>query len=262
LRDWPRLAFGGAEAGRLAGTVASRYQGHGQDGDRQRAARPHFFPKREPAERIKLPQNIKPTEKIPYTQTEVAKIVAPCDVVGNSSYEPLRARATVLLMRYTALRISDVVTLERDRVQNGQILLHTKKDGRGGVFADTRRTTAGAGRAAVSEGRNRTSTILPLQRQDVQVCAQVRVNHHMLHSVFTRAGVEGARAHRFRHTLATEILARSGTEPDCADILGQRELWSGSITRNGHQHASNGSRNCLRPFTLVHIWYRAKRHRN
>lgn len=29
-----------------------------------------------------------------------------------------------------------------------------------------------------------------------------------------------AHAHRFRHMLATEILARSGTEPDCADILG------------------------------------------
>jgi integrase len=42
----------------------------------------------------------------------------------------------------------------------------------------------------------------------------------MLHSVFTRAGVEGAHAHRFRHTLATEVLARGGTEQDCADILG------------------------------------------
>ena len=32
--------------------------------------------------------------------------------------------------------------------------------------------------------------------------------------------VEGAHAHRFRHTLATEILARGGTEQDVADILG------------------------------------------
>ncbi|MGA2120055.1 MAG: hypothetical protein ABSH56_35630 [Bryobacteraceae bacterium] len=32
--------------------------------------------------------------------------------------------------------------------------------------------------------------------------------------------VEGAHAHRFRHTLATEILARGGSEQDAADILG------------------------------------------
>jgi len=41
------------------------------------------------------------------------------DAIGNSSDERLRALATVLLMRCAALRISDVATLERDRVQNG-----------------------------------------------------------------------------------------------------------------------------------------------
>jgi site-specific recombinase XerD len=120
-----------------------------------------------PAKKIKLPQNIKPAEKIPYTQTEIAKIVAACDVIGNSSYERLRARATVLLMRYTALRISDVATLGRDRVQKRPNVAAHEEDGRDGVFANTRRTAAGVGRAAVSEGRNRTSTILPLERRDV-----------------------------------------------------------------------------------------------
>ena len=38
--------------------------------------------------------------------------------------------------------------------------------------------------------------------------------------MFKRAGVQGAHAHRFRHTLATEILARGGTAQDAADILG------------------------------------------
>jgi hypothetical protein len=32
--------------------------------------------------------------------------------------------------------------------------------------------------------------------------------------------VQGARAHRFRHTLATEILSNGGTVQDAADILG------------------------------------------
>ena len=36
-------------------------------------------------------------------------------------------------MRYTGLRISDVAALERDRIQGGQMLLHTQKTG-GTVF--------------------------------------------------------------------------------------------------------------------------------
>ena len=41
-----------------------------------------------------------------------------------------------------------------------------------------------------------------------------------LAAVFNHSEVKGAHAHRFRHTLATEILARGGTEQDVADILG------------------------------------------
>ena len=50
--------------------------------------------------------------------------------------------------------------------------------------------------------------------------ALVSVVARTLRAVFKRAGVEGAHAHRFRHTLATEILARGGAEQDYADVLG------------------------------------------
>ncbi len=49
-----------------------------------------------------------------------------------------------------------------------------------------------------------------------------------LRRVFQLSGVTGAHAHRFRHTLATEILARGGTERDAADVLGISE----TIVRN------------------------------
>ena len=39
-------------------------------------------------------------------------------------------------------------------------------------------------------------------------------------AVFQKAGIKNAHSHRFRHTLATEILTRGGTEQDAADILG------------------------------------------
>ena len=41
-----------------------------------------------------------------------------------------------------------------------------------------------------------------------------------LKAVFTKSGVEHAHAHRFRHTLTTEILVKGGTIEDAANILG------------------------------------------
>jgi integrase len=41
-----------------------------------------------------------------------------------------------------------------------------------------------------------------------------------LSAVFKKSGVGHAHAHRFRHTLATEILSRGGSDQDAADVLG------------------------------------------
>ena len=41
-----------------------------------------------------------------------------------------------------------------------------------------------------------------------------------LRAVFAKSGVPGAHAHRFRHTLATEILDAGGSFEDAANILG------------------------------------------
>ena len=39
-------------------------------------------------------------------------------------------------------------------------------------------------------------------------------------AVFRASGVRSAKAHRFRYTLATDILVQGGTEQDGADVLG------------------------------------------
>src|SRR5215471_16402068 len=67
-----------------------------------------------PAKRIKPPRNIKPAEVVPYTDAEIERILAACSQMGRADYERRRARAMVLLLYYTALRISDVAMLERD----------------------------------------------------------------------------------------------------------------------------------------------------
>ena len=45
----------------------------------------------------------------------------------------------------------------------------------------------------------------------------------MLAPVFRKAKIVGAHAHRFRHTLATDILARGSTMADVAGVLGISE---------------------------------------
>jgi len=50
--------------------------------------------------------------------------------------------------------------------------------------------------------------------------SMVRDATRTLRAVFKASGVPGACAHRFRHTLATEILERGGSIEDAADVLG------------------------------------------
>ena len=76
-----------------------------------------------PAKELKAPRNLKPNEVVPYTLQEESKILAACDQIGGGKYhrsgaryEQLRARAMILLLRHTALRVSDVCTLRKDAV--------------------------------------------------------------------------------------------------------------------------------------------------
>ena len=57
-----------------------------------------------PAADVSMPKNIKPTDKEPYSR-EGGEDLAACEAFGQYPYERLRARAMVLLLRYTALRI-------------------------------------------------------------------------------------------------------------------------------------------------------------
>ena len=79
---------------------------------------------------MQAPKNLKPADRGPYTPNEITKIIAACDGIGQAPYERLRPRAMILALRYTALRISDVATLERDRIRGGEIFVRTTKNGK------------------------------------------------------------------------------------------------------------------------------------
>lgn len=97
---------------------------------------------RESGEGIQGPRNIKPNEVVPYTLREEGLILSACDQIGGAKYqrgaavyERLRARAMVMLLRHTALRVSDVCTMKKDAVSwdeeksTWRVFLHTQKTG-------------------------------------------------------------------------------------------------------------------------------------
>jgi integrase len=172
-----------------------------------------------PATESEAPRNIRPPEVVPYEATEVAKMLAACETIGRGPYERLRARALILVLRYTGLRITDAITLERSRIRNGQLLLHTQKTG-GTVFLPVPEELQKAlnslprPRGTVGESRHYFWNGIMSKR------ATKGTAERTLAAVFKASGVAGAHAHRFRHTLATDILVKGGTEQDVADILG------------------------------------------
>ena len=174
------------------------------------------------AKELEPPADPKPREVVPYTTEQMACIFSGCDRIGQSPYERLRARAMVLLMRHTGLRISGVMMLLRNRVRDGQVQLFTQKTA-GFIWlpvpAELEAALANLPLPLAADGTHRDSGYffwngLATKRSLMGDASRA------LRAVFRVAGVPGAHAHRFRHTLATEVLARGGTLQDVADILG------------------------------------------
>lgn len=80
-----------------------------------------------PARRIKTPK-VRPKEKLPYTPQEMVAILSACDLIGQEAYERQRARAMILVMRHTGLRVGDSFLLRKDHIREGRVFLHAKKN--------------------------------------------------------------------------------------------------------------------------------------
>jgi site-specific recombinase XerD len=185
-----------------------------------------------PAKEMKTPRNIKPNEIVPYTLAEEAAILAACDQIGGATYrrtgavyERLRARAMVLLLRSSALRISDVCMVKKSDISWDaesscwRIFIRTQKSGEA-VFLP------------IPDGLKLALDALPLPRNAPKECpyyfwngqsskrAAVGTAERTLSAVFKKSGVNKAHAHRYRHTLATRLLAQGNTFQQVADIFG------------------------------------------
>jgi site-specific recombinase XerD len=171
-----------------------------------------------PAKALKRPTMKEANDVVPYTSAEVVRIIRACDQIGRSSYERLRARAKVLVMRYAGLRVSDVVTLSRDHVKGNRLEKKAIKNGRWI-------------RVELPPDLVRALESLPVPKAAPQDCrfyfssgnasvrSLVKGAWRTLSAVFHLAKVDGAHPHRFRHTLASELLGKGATIEEVAGIL-------------------------------------------
>jgi integrase len=185
-----------------------------------------------PAKELKPPKNIKPNEVVPYTLQEESQNLAACDQIGGGKYnrsgaryEQIRARTMIMLFRHTALRVSDVITFRKDAVSwdpeiaTWRALVRTQKTGEP-VYLP------------IPDSLKQLLDALPPPRGAAQDCpyyfwngqssrrAVVGTAERTLAAVFKKSGVKNAHAHRYRHTLATRLLAQGATFEQVANILG------------------------------------------
>ena len=123
-----------------------------------------------------------------------------------------RVMAFVLTMRYTGLRISDVVKLKRDAVCNSKVLLRTTKTGAPihlplpTVLLDALKKIENGSPYYYWSGKGEAKGAL-------------NVWHRVFIKLLNLAKVEG-HPHMYRHTMAIELLEKGVTVEQVAAILG------------------------------------------
>jgi integrase/recombinase XerC len=172
---------------------------------------------------IKSPRNIKPNDVVPFSSTEIKQIIEACDAIGRAPYERLRARAMILTLRFTALRIGDVALLARDRItkesRRWRMFLRTEKSGKPVFLPIPAELKAALDAAPLPRGCGEDSRYFFWNGLSSER-AMKGIAERSLAAVFKASMVPHAHAHRFRHTLATELLGSGASFEDVADILG------------------------------------------
>ena len=163
-----------------------------------------------PAKALKMPRNTEPPVE-PFTDEEIEQILAAIEKYPDKQ-NAIRLRALILLLRYSGLRLGDAVTISRDRIENGTLILRTEKTGTlvrlplPQKVVDAIAACPGPRYPFWSGNGKRKSVVTDWQRA--------------LKRLFDIAGVRGAHAHRFRHTFACNLLSVGVSLTHVAKLLG------------------------------------------
>ena len=172
-----------------------------------------------PAKSLKRPVLREANDVVPYAKKEIIAIIAACNHIGRSSYERRRAHAMVLLMRYAGLRISDVVTLSRNHIIGTRLEKRAVKNHRM-IRVELPSVVIAALNVVPHPKAAAQDCLLYFSSGNASLRSLVKGVARTMGAVFERSGVKRAHCHRFRHTLASELLGKGGTCEEVAAILG------------------------------------------
>jgi site-specific recombinase XerD len=167
---------------------------------------------------LKRPRLLEANSVEPFTSAEIVRSIAACSQIGRDSYERLRARAMVLLMRYAGLRVSDVVTLSRDHIVGRHLVKRAIKNRRL-IRVELHPEVLKALRMLPHPKAAAQDCRLYFASGNATVRSLVKGAWRTLSAVFARAKVSRAHPHRFRHTLASELLGKGVKIEEVAGIL-------------------------------------------
>jgi integrase/recombinase XerD len=167
-----------------------------------------------PAKLLKAP-SAKQVPTLPFSKDEMEKILWAVELFPNRGIHGMntqrRVRAFVNVLRHSGLRIRDVCTLKRDKIQDDKMLLYLQKTGVP-VFVPLPK-----------------SVIEDLEKADDgsayyfwtgsgKVKSVVSIWQRTLTKLFEKAGIENGHAHRFRDTFSVNLL-QTGVPLETVSIL-------------------------------------------
>jgi integrase/recombinase XerD len=164
-------------------------------------------------------QTVRRPQILPFASEEMQRILAACNAYGDNygrtgQENARRLRAFVLLLRYSGLRIGDAVSLDREQIVDGNLLLYTAKTGTL-VRCPLRDVVIQA-----LEAVRGTSQKYFFWTGQGKLKSAVGDWQRSLKKLFALAKISGGHAHRFRHTFAVELLQTGTSMEGLAMLLG------------------------------------------
>jgi site-specific recombinase XerD len=159
---------------------------------------------------------------MPYERDEISKLLEACDEIENSNQAfadraRLRARALILLMLYSGMRVSDVIRVERSRLgKDGRLMMRAMKTGVP-LYVRLHPDCVAAlsslpleSRYFLWSGNGKITSATGSARRTVNCISKI-------------SGVK-ARPHRFRDTFAVELLAQGEDIRTVQLLLGHESI--------------------------------------